>query len=420
MNTQFFRTLCKPATLFTMLVLLVVLASAAPVTTFAAPKVTINETFRNGTASGWNLSGSATLTSGGVDPAGAGWLRLTSATNDQAGSAIYNTAFSSSDGVRATFTYATYGGSGADGFSFYLIDGATAVPTLGAAAGSLGYSWWNTSPFQNGVTNGYVGIGFDEYGNFSNQDFGACGAGACPGRVANSVTIRGSGNLNTGFNYLTRASASIATASRAGAKRARITISAGATKYITVEIDSGSGFQTIINNFNLTAAAGQVAMPTTFKMGFSASTGGLTNYHEIRDLTVGGSQPSTTTLTSSRNPSTSGQAVTFTCTVTGSAGTPTGNVSLYDGSTLLGSGSLNGAGQWTYTTSALAVASHALRCEYGGDGTYGVSAGTVTQIVNAAAAAEVPEAATLLLMSGGLGGVGVWLRYQWARRKKAK
>jgi len=200
MKSRFNFTLWRPVVLGALCVLLIVLASAAPTATFAAPKVTINETFRNGTATGWNLSGSATLTSGGVDPAGAGWLRLTSTANNQAGSAIYNTAFSSSDGVRATFTYATYGGSGADGISFYLIDGATAAPTVGAAGGSLGYSWWNTNPFQNGVTNGYVGIGFDEWGNFSHSDFGACGAGACPGRVANSVTIRGSGNLNTGFN----------------------------------------------------------------------------------------------------------------------------------------------------------------------------------------------------------------------------
>ena len=45
----------------------------------------------------------------------------------------------------------------------------------------------------------------------------------------------------------------------------------------------------------------------------------------------------TTTLTSSANPSTFGQSVTFTATVTAGLGTPTGTVTFYDGTTSLGS-----------------------------------------------------------------------------------
>jgi type IV secretory pathway VirB2 component (pilin) len=355
------------------------------------PKVTLTVSFRNNTAPGWNLVGTASLTSGGVDPAGDGWLRLTSATGDQAGSAIYNTAFSSSDGVRVTFTYATYGGSGADGISFYLIDGATASPTVGGVGGSLGYSWNKQpgDPNAPGVTNGYVGIGLDEWGNFSATNYGSCTSG-CPGRQTNSVTIRGSGSLwgpggsgsPSEFEYLTRAGASIGTGSRAGAKRARITISAGTTNYITVELDSGSGFQTVINNFNLSTAPGQIALPATLKMGFSSSTGGSTNYHEIRDLSVGGSQPSTTTVVCVPNPSTVGQSVTCTATVSGSAGTPTGTVDFYDGSTFLGTGTLNGSAQATYTTSALTAGTHTINANYSGDGTYGVSSGNTSQVVN--------------------------------------
>ena len=32
---------------------------------------------------------------------------------------------------------------------------------------------------------------------------------------------------------------------------------------------------------------------------------------------------------------------------------------------------------------------------------------------------EVPEGNTLLLLGGGMGGLGVWLRYQWSKRKRA-
>ncbi|MCX7841217.1 MAG: Ig-like domain-containing protein, partial [Anaerolineae bacterium] len=158
---------------------------------------------------------------------------------------------------------------------------------------------------------------------------------------------------------------------------------------------------------------------------FSGSTGAANNYHEIRDLTVGGAQTSTTTLTSSHNPSVVGAAVTFTCTVSGSLGTPTGTVEIFDGATSLGTRTLNASGQATLTTSALTLGSHLMRCEYSGDATYGVSTGTMTQVVNQPAPAppapaEVPEASTLLLMGGGLGGAGIWLRYQWSRLKRRK
>src|SRR5262249_38741116 len=49
----------------------------------------------------------------------------------------------------------------------------------------------------------------------------------------------------------------------------------------------------------------------------------------------------TTTLVSSPNPSTQGQLVTFTATVTSTAGTPTGSVNFLDGATVLGSAALS-------------------------------------------------------------------------------
>jgi len=278
----------------------------------------INETFMNNTAPGWILGGNAVLTSGGVDPVGSGWLRLTDNTNSQAGSAIYNTAFSSAVGVQVIFKYATYGGSGADGFSFYLIDGSTASPTTGAAGSSLGYSKLISNGLP-GVTNGYIGIGFDEYGGFSTSDSGDCSYTACFPAVINSVAIRGSGSLNgAGFNFYTKASALIGTGSRAGAKTVRITITPAPSVNVTVEIDSGAGFVTVINNFNISGIPGQAAIPPTFKMGFGASTGGITNYHEIRGMSVGGAIPTAgVTLDSLGNITGSTVFATGTATGTG-------------------------------------------------------------------------------------------------------
>jgi hypothetical protein len=65
---------------------------------------------------------------------------------------------------------------------------------------------------------------------------------------------------------------------------------------------------------------------------------------------------STTSLSSSANPSSLGQPVTFTATVAAvdpSAGVPMGTVSFYDGTTFLGSGTLDANGNATFTTSML-------------------------------------------------------------------
>src|SRR5439155_1540230 len=63
-----------------------------------------------------------------------------------------------------------------------------------------------------------------------------------------------------------------------------------------------------------------------------------------------------TTLSSSVNPSMFGQSVTFTATVAAStpgAGTPSGTVTFKDGTTPLGTGTLNGSGVATLATSTL-------------------------------------------------------------------
>jgi hypothetical protein len=96
--------------------------------------------------------------------------------------------------------------------------------------------------------------------------------------------------------------------------------------------------------------------------------------------------PTTTALTSSFSPSVYGQSVTFTATVAASApgaGTPTGTVTFYDGSTLLGSASLNGADQAAFSTTTLSIGSHSITAAYSGDGSFGGSASTVlSQAVN--------------------------------------
>jgi hypothetical protein len=93
-------------------------------------------------------------------------------------------------------------------------------------------------------------------------------------------------------------------------------------------------------------------------------------------------QGTTTTITSSKNPSNVGDPVTFTATVTGSGGTPTGTVTFKDGATTLATVPLSGATA-TFATSSLTAGSHSITATYSGDANFGTSASpTLTQVVN--------------------------------------
>ncbi len=94
------------------------------------------------------------------------------------------------------------------------------------------------------------------------------------------------------------------------------------------------------------------------------------------------SSPTTTTLTSSLNPSSYGQMVTFTASVTSSSGTPSGTVNFYDGLTSIGSATLS-SGSAAISISSLAAGSHSITAAYQGSSTFAPStSAALTQVVN--------------------------------------
>ncbi len=101
-------------------------------------------------------------------------------------------------------------------------------------------------------------------------------------------------------------------------------------------------------------------------------------------------KPATTTgLTSSLNSSVYGQSVTFTATVSAGA---TGNVSFYDGATLLATVPLSGT-QAALTRSALVAGSHGITATYNGDATHAASSSPLlTQVVDKAVLDVAPDA----------------------------
>jgi hypothetical protein len=116
---------------------------------------------------------------------------------------------------------------------------------------------------------------------------------------------------------------------------------------------------------------------------------------------------SSTDLTSAPNPSTVGQSVIFTATVTSStAGTISGTVNFLDGTKSIGSGII-ASGVVTVSTPALTAGTHSVTAQYVGDSTFAAStSGAVSQVVNAAVSGDfgITTAPTTLSLPAGQAG----------------
>ncbi len=140
------------------------------------------------------------------DADGTGFLRLTSNASDQAGYARSTISFPSGEGIDVSFEYFSYGGQNgsADGITFFLYDAAANPFVIGGFGGSLGYSQYNKNNASTdlpGVSKGYLGVGIDEFGNFSNADEARQGGDG--GRRMSSLVLRGAGDgfATDGLNY---------------------------------------------------------------------------------------------------------------------------------------------------------------------------------------------------------------------------
>jgi len=98
--------------------------------------------------------------------------------------------------------------------------------------------------------------------------------------------------------------------------------------------------------------------------------------------------PTSTGLASGTNPSTAGNAVTFTAQVSSGGGTPTGTVVFSasgPGAVAPVTGTLNGSGQATGQLTFSAAGTYSVTASYGGDATHaGSTSAPLTQIVNCA------------------------------------
>ncbi|MGH3243526.1 MAG: hypothetical protein ACRDNL_24320 [Spirillospora sp.] len=259
-----------------------------------------------------------------------GYLQLTDAHFEATGAVLFDSPIPAKDGLQVVFEQWQYGNttrSPADGISFFLTDGSRRLTTPGAFGGSLGYAQKRpggdpNAQFVPGVDGGYLGIGLDVLGEYFGDGEGrgngcrrrspAGTAFRPPAPGPNIVTARGPGNGVTGYCLLDATTTNKRTTgpwpsslpgrlhgdlrklpADAAPRRAesllepvkrtvRITVPPGPDPVVTVDIDfrDGRGFRRVLG------FPAPAPVPTTFKFGFAASTGPLTDVQLIRRVVL--------------------------------------------------------------------------------------------------------------------------------------
>lgn len=224
-----------------------------------------------------------------------GRLGMTQASPKQSTSATYQRLFPAANNlVTIEFDQYAHGGNGADGMAVVLSD-ARDTPQPGAFGGPLGYGF--KTGVNNGFAGGWLGVGIDEYGNFSGE-----GGATNKGRRKQSVVVRGSGSGTSGYNYLKGTckdgadnangnclSPTVDSGSDSNRPhRYRLTIDSRTKdqSMVKVERNTGSGYSTLIDSFNAAAQSGQAAIPENLLLSLTGSTGDATNAHQIDNVRI--------------------------------------------------------------------------------------------------------------------------------------
>ncbi|WP_217530343.1 DUF6701 domain-containing protein [Vibrio cholerae] len=227
-------------------------------------------------------------------------MRLTEAITNQATAVTYQRIFPAAGNlVTVEFDYyawANLTGNGADGVSVIFSD-ATVTPRTGGFGGSLGYApRTDSNPVKPGFAGGWLGVGLDEWGNYSNPTEGRQGG---PGFRQQAVAIRGSESAN--YQYLVGTAANLnpkldvrracSFCSFPGAgpgHRYFITIDSrsGGAVWVRVDRSVDGTMQTVIDWHNVLSNPNQGATPADFLLSLAGSTGASVNNHEIENFKV--------------------------------------------------------------------------------------------------------------------------------------
>ena len=143
----------------------------------------------------------------------------------------------------------------------------------------------------------------------------------------------------------------------------------GATLLGSVTLNgSGSGSITLSGATALAVGSHSITIQYSGDSNFSSGTSSAITHIVTK---ANSSSVVTTTVTSTLNPSVYGDTITLNITVSSSVGIqPTGTVSVMDGSTSLGTPSLDASGKASITISTLGAGTHSIVVTYSGDSNY--------------------------------------------------
>ncbi|MGQ2901841.1 Ig-like domain repeat protein [Neoaquamicrobium sediminum] len=277
----------------------------------------------------------------------------------------------STGGTSVTFTAtvtATSGGGTPTGNVTFTIDGAPQTPV---AVNGSGQATLTTSSLAVGTRS----IGATYNGDTVHNSSSAAPLSQTVNQVATTTVLASSANPSNVGAAVTF-TATVAPVSGSGTPTGTVTFTIDGAPQVPVPVN-GSGQATI-------STSALAVGPHTIGASYSGDTNNISSTATALTQTV--NQIATTTvIASSANPSSVGASVTFTATVTPNSGggTPTGTVTFTIDGAPQAPVTLNGSGQATISTSALAVGPHTIGASYSGD-TNNVSstATALTQTVN--------------------------------------
>jgi len=273
--------------------------------------------------------------------------------------------------LTATVSPSTAGGT------VTFLDGATSIGTASLNAGTANFSVSNLSTGGHSLTASYGGDTND--------------APSTSPAVTETV----------GQSLTTTSLKAVAASSSPGQSVMLTATVSPSTATGTVTFLDGS---TTLGSAGLTAGTASISISTlsTGNHSLTASYGGDANDAPSVSPSVAesvGLLTTTTTLTAAPNPSTAGQKVTLTATV--SPGNPTGTVSFFDGANLLGTTSV-ASGVAALSTAALSAGNHSLTATYSGDANNATStSAAVNESVTGGTGSTTPNPVSVSPASGG-------------------
>ena len=251
--------------------------------------------------------------------------------------------------------------------TFY--DGATAIDTETLVDGSASFA---TSAFTGGTHTIVVQYSGDT--NFSGGN--STGLPQVVNQDASTTDVATSVNPSAWGQSVTFTATVASEASDVGTPTGQVTFYDGTTAIDTETLVDGVARLMPLRVSQWPATRSPLSTPPILNFSGSTSTA------FTQTVNPAGTQ---TAVTTSVNPTVSGQSVTFTATVSTvspGAGTATGQVVFYDGTTAVDTEYLSG-GAASYTTSALSVSGHSITAQYlGGTDFAGSTSTAFTQTVN--------------------------------------